>query len=161
MFRDVYKLLFLFMIMTFTVILVPQAFAQEFTKSTFFENVVVVYDLELYKESGNFLVKKASGDVEVVIGLQSTSTDDFNFSDELIEKIQSENIVQSIVFTNMEEIDHDGYPVGCVPGVKGDEQCIMINLDFAEIKKFFTDEDREQVDGRINRVHTETQRIAD
>ena len=82
--------------MTFTVILVPQAFAQEFTKSTFFENVVVVYDLELYKESGNFLVKKASGDVEVVIGLQSTSTDDFNFSDELIEKIQSENIVQSL-----------------------------------------------------------------
>ena len=149
------------MIMTFTVILVPQAFAQEFTKSTFFENIVVVYDLELYKESGNFLVKKASGDIEVVIGLQSTSTDDFNFSDELIEKIQSENIVQSIVFTNMEEIDHDGYPVGCVPGVKGDEQCIMINLDFAEIKKFFTDEDREQVDGRINRVHTETQRIAD
>ena len=147
------------MIMTFTVILVPQAFAQEFTKSTFFENIVVVYDLKLYKESGNFLVKKASGDVEVVIGLQSTSTDDFNFSDELIEKIQSENIVQSIVFTNMEEIDHDGYPVGCVPGVKGDEQCIMINLDFAEIKKFFTDEDKEQVDGRINRVHTESQRI--
>ena len=50
------------MIMTFTVILVPQAFAQEFTKSTFFENVVVVYDLKLYKESGNFLMKKASGD---------------------------------------------------------------------------------------------------
>ena len=147
------------MIMTFTVILVPQAFAQEFTKSTFFENVVVVYDLKLYKESGNFLMKKASGDVEVVIGLQSTSTDDFNFSDELIEKIQSENIVQSIVFTNMEEIDHDGYPVGCVPGVKGDEQCIMINLDFTEIKKFFTDEDKQQIDGRINRVHTETQRI--
>jgi hypothetical protein len=147
------------MIMTFTVILVPQAFAQEFTKSTFFENVVVVYDLKLYKESGNFLMKKASGDVEVVIGLQSTSTDDFNFSDEFIEKIQSENIVQSIVFTNMGEIDHDGHLVGCVPGVKGDEQCVMINLDFAEIKKFFTDEDKDQVDGKINRVHTETQRI--
>jgi len=145
--------------MTFTVILVPQAFAQEFTKSTFFENVVVVYDLKLYKESGNFLMKKASGDVEVVIGLQSTSTDDFNFSDEFIEKIQSENIVQSIVFTNMGEIDHDGHLVGCVPGVKGDEQCVMINLDFAEIKKFFTDEDKDQVDGKINRVHTETQRI--
>ena len=61
------------MIMTFTVILVPQAFAQEFTKSTFSENVVVVYDLKLYKESGNFLVKKSSGDVEVVIGLQTVS----------------------------------------------------------------------------------------
>ncbi len=148
------------MIMTFTVILVPQAFAQEFTKSTFFENVVVVYDLNLYKESGNFLMKKSSGDVEVIIGLQSTSTDDFNFSDKLIEKIQTEDIVQSIVFTNLGEIDRDGYPVGCVPGVKGDEQCIMINLDFAEIKKFFTDEDMEKVDGKINRVHTETQRIA-
>jgi len=146
--------------MTFTVILVPQAFAQEFTKSTFFENVVVVYDLNLYKESGNFLMKKSSGDVEVIIGLQSTSTDDFNFSDKLIEKIQTEDIVQSIVFTNLGEIDRDGYPVGCVPGVKGDEQCIMINLDFAEIKKFFTDEDMEKVDGKINRVHTETQRIA-
>ena len=147
------------MIMTFTVILVPQAFAQEFTKSTFFENVVVVYDLKLYKESGNFLMKKTSGDVEVVVGLQSTSTADFNFSDKFIEKIQSENIVQSIVFTNMGEIDHDGYPVGCVPGVKGDEQCIMIHFDFTEIKKFFTDEDKQQIDGRINRVHTETQRI--
>ena len=51
MFRDVYKLLFLFMIMTFTVILVPQAFAQEFTKSTFFENVVVNDENENMKKN--------------------------------------------------------------------------------------------------------------
>ena len=149
------------MVMGLTIALIPQVSAQEFTKSTFFENIVVVYNLELYKETGNFLIKKTAGDVEVVIGLQSTSNDDFTFSDVVIEKIKAESIVQSVVFTNMSEIDHNGDLVGCVPGVKGDEQCIMINMDFTEIKKFITDDDREQVDGKINRVQIETQRIGD
>ena len=149
------------MVMSLTIVIMPHAFAQEFTKSTFSENIVVVYDLSLFKDVGSFLMKKSAGDIEVVIGLQSTSNNDFKFSDELIKKIQSEDLIQSIVFTNMNDIDHKGDLVGCVPGVKGNEQCILVNLDFSEIKKFITDEDLEQADGRINRVQIETKKISD
>ena len=139
------------MVMSLTIVIMPHAFAQEFTKSTFSENIVVVYDLSLFKDVGSFLMKKSAGDIEVVIGLQSTSNNDFKFSDELIKKIQSEDLIQSIVFTNMNDIDHKGDLVGCVPGVKGNDQCILVNHDVSEIKKFITDEDLEQADGRINR----------
>ena len=48
---------------------------------------------------GLMLIKSA-GDVEISVGLQSTSNDEFKFSDELIERINQESLVQSIVFTN-------------------------------------------------------------
>ena len=102
---------------------------------------------------------KSAGDVEISVGLQSTSNDEFKFSDELIERINQESLVQSIVFTNLEEINHNGDLVGCVPGVKDGNQCILINLNFEQIKKFITDEDREESDGHVKRVQLETKRI--
>ena len=107
---------------------------------------------------GLMLIKSA-GDVEISVGLQSTSNDEFKFSDELIERINQESLVQSIVFTNLEEINHNGDLVGCVPGVKDGNQCILINLNFEQIKKFITDEDREESDGHVKRVQLETKRI--
>ena len=147
--------------MMVSIILLPEAFSQEFSKATFSESIVVVYDLSLYKETGNFLVKKSAGDVEVAIGLQSTSNEDFKFSDEFIAKVKSEDIVQSIAFTNMVEIDHTGTLIGCLPGVEDDEQCILVNLNLDEIKKFITEEDLLDKSGRINRVQIESQRIGD
>jgi hypothetical protein len=139
----------------------PQVFSQEFKKSTFSENIVVIYDMRLYSQSGGFLMVKSAGDVQIQIGLQSTSADDFKFSDDLIKKIRDEDVIQSVSFTNIEEMDGIGNKVGCVDGVKGNNQCVLINLDFEEIKKLITDEDREQKDGKISRVQIETKKIGD
>ena len=110
-------------------------------------------------EGEGLVLIKSAGDVEISVGLQSTSNDEFTFSDSLIERINQESSVQSIVFTNMEEIDQNGDLIGCVPGVKGGNQCILINLDFEQIKKFITDEDRNEMDGNVKRVQIETKRI--
>ena len=153
------KIVFLFAILALTVTLASDASAQEMKNSTFSENIVVVYNHELIRGDGAIKMVKQSGDIELSVGLQSTSNDDFKFSEQFIEKIKKGEFVHSIVFTNMQEIDHLGDLVGCIPGVMGDSQCILINLDFEKIKEFITDEDRMESDGNVKRVQIETKRI--
>jgi hypothetical protein len=155
----VLKIVILFAILALTVTLASNASAQEMKNSTFSENIVVVYNHQLIRGDGAIKMVKQSGDIETSIGLQSTSNDNFKFSEQFIEKIKEGEFVHSIVFTNMQEIDHKGDFVGCIPGVMGDSQCILINLDFKKIKEFITDEDRMESDGNIKRVQIETKRI--
>ena len=146
--------------MIMVIAIIPPVIAQELKNLPFSENIFVVYNHQLRMGEGEGLVLiKSAGDVEISVGLQSTSNDEFTFSDSLIERINQESSVQSIVFTNMEEIDQNGDLIGCVPGVKGGNQCILINLDFEQIKKFITDEDRNEMDGNVKRVQIETKRI--
>ena len=156
------KIVFLIFLLVLTIAVLPPVLAQELKNPPFSENIVVVYNYQLRVSQGEgLMLVKSAGDVEVSVGLQSTSNDEFKFSDVLINKINKESsLIQSIVFTNKEEINHNGELVGCVPGVKGGNQCILINLDFAEIKKFITDEDRKESDGNVKRVQLETKRIA-
>ena len=153
------KIVILFAILALTVTLASNASAQEMKNATFSENMVVVYNHQLIRGDGAIKMVKQSGDIETSIGLQSTSNDDFKFSEQFIEKIKEGEFVHSIVFANMQEIDHKGDLVGCIPGVMGDSQCILINLDFKKIKEFITDEDRMESDGNVKRVQIETKRI--
>tara|TARA_B100000745_G_scaffold196469_1_gene129428 strand:+ start:1144 stop:2493 length:1350 start_codon:yes stop_codon:yes gene_type:complete len=155
----VLKIVILFAILALTVTLASNASAQEMKNATFSENMVVVYNHQLIRGDGAIKMVKQSGDIETSIGLQSTSNDDFKFSEQFIEKIKEGEFVHSIVFANMQEIDHKGDLVGCIPGVMGDSQCILINLDFKKIKEFITDEDRMESDGNVKRVQIETKRI--
>ena len=153
------KIVILFAILALTVTLASNASAQEMKNSTFSENIVVVYNHQLIRGDGAIKMVKQSGDIELSVGLQSTSNNDFKFSEQFIEKIKEGEFVHSIVFANMQEIDHKGDLVGCIPGVMGDSQCILINLDFKKIKEFITDEDRMESDGNVKRVQIETKRI--
>ena len=154
------KIIFSIFVVIFSIAIIPPVIAQGLTNPPFSENVFVVYNYQLRMGQGEGLMLiKSAGDVEISVGLQSTSNDEFKFSDDLIERINQESLVQSIVFTNLEEINHNGDLVGCVPGVKDGNQCILINLNFEQIKKFITDEDREESDGHVKRVQLETKRI--
>ena len=156
------KIILLVFLLVLTIAIIPPVLAQEMKNPPYSENIVVVYNYQLRMGDGDGLVLvKSAGDVEVSVGLQSSSNDEFRFPSSLIETIKEKSIIQSIVFTNMEEIDHNGDLIGCVPGVKGGNQCILINLEFAEVKKFITDEDRKELDGNVKRVHIETKKIGD
>ena len=156
------KIVFLVFLLILTIAVIPPVLAQELKNPPFSENLVVVYNYQLRMGEGDgIMLIKSAGDVEISVGLQSTSNDEFKFSDNLINTINKESSVQSIVFTNMEEIDHNGELIGCVPGVKSGNQCILINLDFDEIKKFITEEDRKESDGNVKRVQKETKIIGD
>ena len=158
----VLKIIFLVFLLMFTITIIPPVLGQELKNPPFSENLVVVYNYQLRVGEGDgIMLVKSAGDVEVSVGIQSTSNDEFKFSNSLINTITKEPSIQSIVFTNMEEIDHNGELIGCVPGVRGGNQCILINLDFDEIKKFITEEDRKESDGNVKRVQFETKRIGD
>ena len=91
------KIVFLFAILALTVTLASDASAQEMKNSTFSENIVVVYNHELIRGDGAIKMVKQSGDIELSVGLQSTSNDDFKFSEQFIEKIKEGEFVHSIV----------------------------------------------------------------
>ena len=121
------KIVFLVFLLILTIAVIPPVLAQELKNPPFSENLVVVYNYQLRMGEGDgIMLIKSAGDVEISVGLQSTSNDEFKFSDNLINTINKESSVQSIVFTNMEEIDHNGELIGCVPGVKSGNQCILI-----------------------------------
>ena len=156
----VLKIVLLVFLLGLIITMTPPVLGQELKNPSFSENIVVVYNYQLRMGGTDSIVMvKSAGDVEVSVGLQSSSNNEFKFSNNLIERINQEPTIQSIVFTNMEEIDHNGELVGCVPGVKSGNQCILINLDFEKIKKFITDEDRKETDGNVKRVQIETTRI--
>ena len=155
------KIVFLGFFVVLALALIPPTLAQEMKNPPFSENIFVVYNYQLRMGGDAIVLVKSAGDVEVSVGLQSSSNNEFKFSNSLIKTINQESPIQSIVFTNMEEINHNGELVGCVPGVKDGNQCILINLDFDQMKKFITDEDRKESDGNVMRVQTETKRIGD
>ena len=100
-------------IMVFSLLIMPFADAQQFEKATFQESATVIYD------------QKFSESVIVSIGFETTSNDEIKISDETIEKINSNEKIKSVVFTNAGE---------CVIGVTTEQQCIMINFNYEELR---------------------------
>tara|TARA_B100000029_G_scaffold231983_1_gene229396 strand:- start:1217 stop:2437 length:1221 start_codon:yes stop_codon:yes gene_type:complete len=94
-------------------IIIPIANAQDFEKATFQETATIIYD------------QKLSNSVITSIGFETTSNEEVRFSDELIKKINSNEEIRAIVFTNAGE---------CVIGITSEEQCIMINFDYQRLK---------------------------
>jgi len=93
--------------------MIPIADAQQFEKATLQETATVIFDQKLSKS------------VIISIGLETTSNDEIRFSDDVIEKINANEKIRSIVFTNVGE---------CVIGVTAEQQCIMINFGYEELK---------------------------
>ena len=95
------------------ILIMPIANAQQFERATFQETATIIYD------------QKFSESVIISIGFESTDNNEIRFSDEIIEKIKSNEKIRSIVFTNAGE---------CVIGVTSEQQCIMINFNYEELK---------------------------
>ena len=91
----------------------PFASGQLFEKATFQESALVIYD------------QQYSNSVVTSIGLETISNQEIKFTDELIKKINDNEKIRAIVFTNAGE---------CVIGVTSEEQCIMINFDYQQLK---------------------------
>ena len=96
-----------------TILIMPFASAQQFEKATFQESASIIYD------------QKLSGSVITSIGFETTSNDEIRFPGELIEKINANEKIRAVVFTNAGE---------CVIGVTSEQQCIMINFDYEKLK---------------------------
>jgi len=96
-----------------SILIIPFADAQQFEKATFQETAMTIYD------------QKYSKSTIISIGFETTSNDEIKFPNDVIEKIRSNEKIRSIVFTNAGE---------CVIGVTADQQCIMINFNYEELK---------------------------
>ena len=96
-----------------SILIMPFASAQQFEKATFQESASIIYD------------QKLSGSVITSIGFETTSNDEIRFPGELIEKINSNEKIRAVIFTNAGE---------CVIGVTAEQQCIMINFDYEKLK---------------------------
>ena len=107
------KQVFLLSVIFVILITVPIASGQVFEKATFQESATILYD------------QKFSNSIIASIGFETTSNEEIRFSDELIEKITSNEKIRAVVFTNAGE---------CVIGVTTEEQCIMVNFDYLELK---------------------------
>ena len=94
-------------------LVMPFASGQLFEKATFQESALIIYD------------KQYSNSVITSIGLETTDNQEIKFTDELIKKINDNEKIRAIVFTNAGE---------CVIGVTSEEQCIMINFDYQQLK---------------------------
>nr|AIF24382.1 hypothetical protein [uncultured marine thaumarchaeote SAT1000_27_H05] len=96
-----------------SILIMPFASAQQFEKATFQESASIIYD------------QKLSGSVITSIGFETTSNDEIRFPGELIEKINANEKIRAVIFTNAGE---------CVIGVTAEQQCIMINFDYEKLK---------------------------
>jgi len=94
-------------------LMMPFASGQLFEKATFQESALVIYD------------QQYSNSVITSIGLETTDNQEIKFTDELIQKINDNEKIRAVVFTNAGE---------CVIGVTSEEQCIMINFDYQQLK---------------------------
>ena len=94
-------------------LVMPFASGQLFEKATFQESALVIYD------------QQYSNSVITSIGLETISNQEIKFTDDLIKKINDNEKIRAIVFTNAGE---------CVIGVTSEEQCIMINFDYQQLK---------------------------
>ena len=107
------KQIFLFGILFFSVLMIPIADAQQFEKATLQESATVIFDQKLSKS------------VIVSVGLETTDNDEIRFPDGVMKKINSNEKIRSVIFTNIGE---------CVIGVTIEQQCIMINFCYEELK---------------------------
>ena len=96
-----------------SILIMPFANAQQFEKATFQETATIIYD------------QKISGSIITSVGFETTNNDEIRFPNELIEKINSNQKIIAVVFTNAGE---------CVIGVTSEQQCIMINFNYEELK---------------------------
>jgi len=103
----------LFGIMFFSLLIMPFAYAQQFEKATFQESLTIIYD------------QKFSESIITSIGFETTDNNEIKFPNEVIEKINSNEKIRSVIFTNAGE---------CVIGVTAEQQCIMINFSYEELK---------------------------
>ena len=103
----------LFGIMFFSLLIIPFAYAQQFEKATFQESLTVIYD------------QKFSESIITSVGFETTDNNEIRFPNETIEKINSNEKIRSVIFTNAGE---------CVIGVTTEQQCIMINFSYEELK---------------------------
>ena len=72
------KIIFSIFVVIFSIAIIPPVIAQELTNPPFSENVFVVYNYQLRMGQGEGLMLiKSAGDVEISVGLQSTSNDEF------------------------------------------------------------------------------------
>ena len=106
------KMIFLGAILC-SILIMPIANAQQFEKMSFQESVTIIYD------------QKLSNSIIVSIGLETTDNKEIRFPDKLLEKINSNENIRSIVFTNTGN---------CVIGVTAEQQCIMINFSYEDLK---------------------------
>ena len=107
------KSVLLFGVLFSLILIMPFASAQQFEKATFQESASIIYD------------QKLSGSVITSIGFETTSNDEIRFPGELIEKINANEKIRAVIFTNAGE---------CVIGVTAEQQCIMINFDYENLK---------------------------
>ena len=96
-----------------SILIMPFVSAQQFEKATFQESASIIYD------------QKLSESVIISIGFETTNNDEIRFPGELIEKINTNEKIRAVVFTNAGE---------CVIGITTEQQCIMINFDYENLK---------------------------
>ena len=96
-----------------TILIMPFANAQQFEKIPFQESATIIYD------------QKLSETIITSIGFETTSNEDIKIPDKLIEKINSNEKIKAVVFTNAGE---------CVIGVTAEQQCIMISFNYEELR---------------------------
>ena len=96
-----------------TLFIIPFVSAQEFEKATFQETASIIYD------------QKLSNSVIASIGFETTNNEEIRFPDKVIQEIKSNEKIRSVVFTNAGE---------CIIGVTAEEQCLMINFDYQQLK---------------------------
>lgn len=92
---------------------IPFVDAQLFEKATFQETATIMYD------------QKFSNSIIASIGFETTNSEEIRFSNELIQKINDNEKIMAVIFTNAGE---------CVIGVTTEEQCIMINFNYQQLK---------------------------
>ena len=96
-----------------TILIMPFANAQQFERIPFQESATIIYD------------QKLSETIITSIGFETTSNEDIKIPDKLIEKINSNEKIKAVVFTNAGE---------CVIGVTAEQQCIMISFNYEELR---------------------------
>ena len=94
-------------------LIIPFASAQIFEKVTFQETAIIIFD------------QKFSESIITSIGLETIDNKEIRFSDEVLEKINNNEKIRSVVITNVGN---------CVIGVSEDEQCIMVNFNYQQLK---------------------------
>jgi len=107
------KLLLTLSVIFSILVTIPFVDAQLFEKATFQETATILYD------------QKFSNSIISSIGFETTNNEEIRFSNELIQKINDNEKIMAVIFTNADE---------CVIGVTTEEQCIMINFNYQQLK---------------------------
>ena len=118
------------MIVLSLVIFTPFVSGQDLKKATWLERATIIYD------------QKFSNKITSSVVFQTYNNNEMQFSDQLLEKMTSHEEVRLITFMNKGE---------CVLGVKSNEQCILISMDYEMLKS----------GGGINALQTNGKEIAD